>query len=835
MIRAILLSLPYSVPGMPPVRVESRRMKIPGVGTCGAALPFARGALRHTRISSLVGLVVLLSVISAPVFAHSPHDDVFDIACSGTSGEHGRVFAIARSTFLVSDDRGNTWRRLLNGLDHKHMLVALDIADEGRTIVIVSLGDGVFVSGDRGATWKHSTDGLNTRVLDTVAASPEKSGHVLVAGVEGGLYRTTNLGESWSGVDGDFGKVTAIVYLQDQSDHVILGDHRGDVYRSTDGGETWGKMHHLEGAGSITAMTASSGRDDDPVIMIATSSGQVFRSEPGTEALKAALVPSGGQPVVSLALSPDFAQDQTVFASVWHEGVYISRDAGNQWKRLDQGLTRDRQAKTLGRPSFSELCVSQAFSSDQTLFLAGFDGLFRSEDAGTSWKQLSTISPLNFVALSVAPNREGEDRLALVSHLWGALLSDDSGTSWRPVYNDLEESRDLGITRLFGMEFSPDFAHDSTLFTSTWYHFYTSRDAGRSWHKLPDIPLPEGASRHHGSYIAVSPGFREDRTLFAGTMPGLVLKSTDGGESYQVVENVQNLIGSVVISPAYEDDQTVLVGDTRGVHISRDGGASWEFSPLVDDSMFFEMPVSPGYWEDAASAWKEHVLTQREKEYGIRLAISPDFATDQTVFAGTPDGLLRSANGGGSWKRLGGDGLEPRAFVEGVAVSPDFSRDRTVMVSVRGRGLLQSRDGGDSFFDVGGGLKSRNILPAHYPSMTPKFPPIVFSPGYGSNKTVYGFAGPRLFRSVDAGKTWKPVPVPAPSLRVRFDAWWAGKFMPWFRRTDFIPGVSTDVPKRALMTYAAMFLLFVLAVVAAGGVVAWVRRRSGARRMREIR
>ena len=88
--------------------------------------------------------VLLLCGVTAS--AHSPHNDVFDVRCSPGFPQDDRLYALERSNFLVSNDRGVTWGRKVNGLDHKHMLTSLDSADEGRTVYATSLGDGVLES-----------------------------------------------------------------------------------------------------------------------------------------------------------------------------------------------------------------------------------------------------------------------------------------------------------------------------------------------------------------------------------------------------------------------------------------------------------------------------------------------------------------------------------------------------------------------------------------------------------------------------------------------------------------------------------------------------------------
>ncbi|HUV10883.1 MAG TPA: protein kinase, partial [Acidimicrobiia bacterium] len=92
-----------------------------------------------------------------------------------------------------------------------------------------------------------------------------------------------------------------------------------------------------------------------------------------------AWIPVGlqGIPVDDLVLSPDFENDQAIFAASGGNyacGVYKSSDAGHSWTRENSGLTL-RQA--------SAIAISPNYVHDQTL-LAGtyFGGIFRSLDGG---------------------------------------------------------------------------------------------------------------------------------------------------------------------------------------------------------------------------------------------------------------------------------------------------------------------------------------------------------------------------------------------------------------------------------------------------------------------
>lgn len=742
----------------------------------------------------LVRSIWLFGLFSAAAVAHSPHDDVFDVAFSPDFQQDGRLYAIVRSVVLVSDDGGATWARKVNGLDHKHMLVSLDVADGGRTVYVTSMGDGVYRSGDGGETWVHSNDGLESLVIDLVSASPHESGHAAVADVEGGLYITEDFAATWEKADGNYGKVTAVTFVPDQPGVLLMGDHHGGLYRSQNGGRHWDEVGRVAGSGAVTALAVAPAFTSDPVVLVGTATGRILRSDDGGESFESIVVSSAGQPIVSLAMSPQFANDRIAFASVWNEGVYFSDDGGHEWEARNHGLTRDRQATLLGRPDFSHLRLSPGFGVDRTVFLAGFDGLFQSRNGGSSWKQSHTLSPMNIVALSVSPDYREDHTLALTTWLWGTFLSNDGGNTWRAKNHGVSEPyvRNEGLVRLFNVAFSPHYASDGVLFTSTWYDLYKSTDQGSKWTRLPHIEVPKEAGKHRASSFAVSPNLKDDGTVFAGTKTGLILRSTNEGKSFKTLKDLANMIGSIAVTPSFARDATVFVGDTRGIHVSRDAGESWTFHRLNGSALYFEMPVSPAYPKEASAAWKDHVLSQREKAYAVKIAVSPAYARDATLFAGTADGLRRSRDGGRSWHRLAGFGFDEHAYIETVAVSPDFEHDDTLMVSVRGRGLFRSRDGGDSFSEIGAALKEGNKIPAHYVGMVPKFPSLVFSPDYASDGTVFGFSGTDLLQSQDEGDTWKTMPTPSVGVVARVRVWqryWLERLHGVSRKQVFLGGV----------------------------------------------
>ncbi len=236
--------------------------------------------------------------------------------------------------------------------------------------------------------------------------------------------------------------------------------------------------------------------------------------------------------------------------------------------------------------------------------------------------------------------------------------------------------------------------------------------------------------------IAVSPTFASDNTIYLGrtekpSLKGTIFRSTDGGESFSVVSNVGNRIDSLVISPDFSSDKTLYVSVPGSVYKSVDGGYTWQ------------------------SASNGIALKNN-----IKFAISPSYQVDQTVFAGTAEGLFETKDGGKNWAKLAGTAYGGDSYIEAIAISPNYQSDRTFIVSVRGRGLFKTVNGGGTFTQIGEDLIKNNHLfsqPFFAESM-----PIKFSPSYSSDRTIYGFSGTELFKSTDGGNNWENLEIPPP-------------------------------------------------------------------------
>ena len=272
-----------------------------------------------------------------------------------------------------------------------------------------------------------------------------------------------------------------------------------------------------------------------------------------------------------------------------------------------------------------------------------------------------------------------------------------------------KETSDQDIT--YALETSPIFAQDGICFAARVSGLYRSRDGGETWESAYDsldlsAPLPTMA-------IAISPDFASDRTVFAG-VPGGILRSFDGGETWDIVQlpSPPPVVSTLAISPDYIRDGILLAGTVEdGVFSSSNRGGHWV-------------------------AWNFGLLDLNI----ICMAISPDFAQDETLFVGTDSGIFRSTNGGRAWREV--DFPLELAPVLSLALSPGYIDDGILYAGTESHGLFISDDRGSLWRRLG----SNVIVDA--------VNDILLSPDFPEKAHILTIQADKLLLSSDGGKSW---------------------------------------------------------------------------------
>ena len=97
--------------------------------------------------------------------------------------------------------------------------------------------------------------------------------------------------------------------------------------------------------------------------------------------------------VYSVAISPNYINDATVFAGTWSHGLVKSADGGQNWVQC--GFTGG---------TINSVTISPNFASDATV-LAGTNGVYKSIDGGQTWVQINSgLSDLSVKSVSISPN-----------------------------------------------------------------------------------------------------------------------------------------------------------------------------------------------------------------------------------------------------------------------------------------------------------------------------------------------------------------------------------------------------------------------------------------------
>lgn len=337
-----------------------------------------------------------------------------------TVSSRGHVFAVTRGQGLYrSTNQGRTWKPVNSGLTtNSHQMIAFDSSG---TCFLGGEG-GVATSSDAGRHWVERNQGLAS---SNVRAFAVTSAGTVFAASEGGsnsVFRTYDLGASWTSLG--FGGECSRALFVDRSEAVYLGTTVGcggdgsyqfGIYRSRDGGRTWtpinGNLEHP----SVSAIVVN----QQGHIFLGTGDREtrgggsgLYRSTDKGATWTKLDTGSASPEVWTLAI----AADGSILAGTG-QGIFRTADNGEHWDRADAGIPDGDIFAIITNPA------------DGYSFAAAHGyGVLRSTDNGVSWTRLTRGLADLGGALSLAINAHGT---VFVAGYGGAFRSDNAGDDWR--------------------------------------------------------------------------------------------------------------------------------------------------------------------------------------------------------------------------------------------------------------------------------------------------------------------------------------------------------------------------------------------------------------------
>lgn len=401
---------------------------------------------------------------------------------------------------------------------------------------------------------------------------------------------------------------------------------------------------------------------------------------------------------------------------------YFGATGGGVWKSTDGANTWSPVFDKDGAPSIGSLAVSV---SDPNVVYVGTgeacirgnishgDGVWKSVDAGKSWKSVGLKDSRAIGKVIVNPRNSDNVFVAALGHPFGpntergVFRTTDGGKTWDKVLYKDENTGAIDVA------FDPQ--NPNILFASLWETrrtpwtlssggpgsgIYRSTDGGSTWKHLEEHGLPKGPYGRIG--LAVAANSERVYAIIEAKEGGGLYRSDDGGDAWDLVNGSHGLLQRawyymhVIADP--QDTNTVYVADVEFFK-STDGGRN-----------FNKIKVPHG---DNHGLWIDPKNTKR-------------------MIASNDGGVTVSLDGGKSWTR---EDNQPTAQFYHVITdtrTPYYvygaQQDNSTVAIVS-----RSDDGAigrDNWYAVGGGE-------AGYIAPNPTDPNIVYAGDYQGNITRF--------------------------------------------------------------------------------------------------
>lgn len=669
---------------------------------------------------------------------------------------------------------------------------------------------------------------ISGRCTDVEAIGPKGQNYTIwVATASGGVWKSINEGVTFESVFEHQGTSTIGDLATSPSDPEIVWVGTGEanifrssnpgcgVWKTTDGGETWAHMG-LEETFTISRILV---HPENPDIVYVAASGHewtqnkergLYKTTNGGKSWEKILYKGPESGVNDLVMDP--RDPEVLYATTWqrtrlkwndprtyashkNNGLWKTTDGGRNWKRLTAGLPA---SKYMGRTGIdlarSNPDVLYAFVDDYEIAYKAEEGeldsygrpkedvikgatLYRSDDAGENWKQVSGLTEETkkymsghsgtygwvFGQVRVDPNDENRvytlglwinistnagatftpirgkihadqhgmwidpdnSNYILAAHDGGISVSYDMGENWRNLI------KELPLAQFYNVEI--DNSDPFRVFGSIQDHhsFYSEVDLSRGRDRLRPTEW-EYTLGAEGSTHVVDP--RDNNSIFASLFYGKLARATVKGypddmewvlpETFPEEPDFRGQWMAPTLLSNHNPD--IVYHGVQHVLKSIDKGGTWD---QISPDLTYNDPEKQG-----------------DISYQTITALVESPFNSRLLYAGTDDGRLwRTKDGGLSWEDIRNEPLPVRWISRIVASRYDFG---TVYVTQTGRRdddaavyIWRSTDFGSTWEDI-----SANI---------PAGPVNVIREDPEKKDILYLGTDVGVYVSLDKGKSWE--------------------------------------------------------------------------------